>query len=372
MDRVAASTPGRAAAGAIGVLGATGFTGRRVVEALERLAQPYVVIGRRPDALARVAGEHCVDQRIADVGDPSRLVAAFAGLGALVNTVGPFALHGEAVVRAAVEAGVHMTDVSAELAWLAEVGALGKAAELAGVCVLPGNGCDFGFAHLAASLADDAVQGAEAIHVHQWMVDFVPTGGTLDSILRQGRHRPLHLADGQVRRRRGLGIHRKLMQDLDGYGVPWTGAEPVTLSWDLPHVREVTCDLVLSLPEALGFAVGTRLLARAPQRVLDLAGRLASRAPEPAEDVRRRSRFIAVVEAVNGEQIARVRVEAPDIYGITGDLAAVTAVLLSRGEARVAGVHTVGAALDPLAVLRPLASRGVELQLPPEPLRRSA
>ena len=361
MDRVAP----------IAVLGATGFTGRRVVAALERLGRPYVVVGRRRHALANVAGEHCLDERQAEVSDGASLRAAFEGVGAVVNTVGPFAEHGEAVVRVAVDAGVHLTDISAELAWLGEVGALSKSAELAGVCVLPGNGCDFGFAHLAAALADEAVQGARSLRFHQWMADFVPTGGTLHSILAQGKLRPMQRRASGLRRKRGLGLHRKLVRDLDGWAVPWTGAEPVTLAWDLPHVQEIDCHLVLSLPEALGFAVGSRLLARSPQRLLDVAARLASRVPSPSEDQCAAARFTVVVEAENGEQLARVRIDAPDVYGITAELAAVTACMLADGEAREAGVRTVGAALDPAAVLRALEPRGVRVELPPDPLRRA-
>lgn len=356
----------------IGVMGATGFTGRRCVEALERFGAPYVVIGRRPGALSEVAGPGCVDQRVADTSDPKSLRAAFEGLGAVISTVGPFTLHGKAVVQAAIDAGVHLTDTSAEVVYLDDLGALDKAAELAGVTILAGNGCDFGFAYLAAALADEAVQGATELHFHQWMTDFRPTGGTLDSILRQSKARPLVLADGKIGRSRGLGLHRKLVRDLDGWAVPWTGAEPVTLPRDFPLLRDVSCFLVLSLPESLGFALATRLMGRAPQRLLNLGARLAGRLPEPSDAECRGAMFTLLAEAVHGEDIARVRIDAPDVYGITGDIAAVSAILLASGEGRAAGVRTTGVALDALSVLRALEPRGVRVELPDEPLRRSA
>jgi short subunit dehydrogenase-like uncharacterized protein len=346
--------------GTIAVLGATGFTGQRVVEALERYGQPYVALGRRPDALARVAGPHCRETRLVDVTDQKSVVRAFEGVAAVVNTVGPFARVGAEVVRAALEAGVHLTDVSAEVAWLRRVGGWHAEAEEQGVCLVPGNGCDFGFAHLAAVLADDAVGGAERLAFHQAMEDFVPSGGTLHSIVAQGRERPVVRRGGEVLPIDGLGIHRKLAGTLDGWAVPWPGAEPYTLVWDLPHVGEVSCHLVLSLPEAMGFAMGTRVLARLPQAGLDRLGRLVARAPDVPERRRTAARFTLLAEATRGDAVARVQIEAPDVYGITGDLAAVTACLLARGEARDAGVRTVGGALDPTAVLAALAPRGVE------------
>lgn len=352
------------------VLGATGFTGRRVVEALERLGRPYVVAGRRAHALKNVAGPGCVGERLADTGDPASLRAAMEGAGAVISAVGPFALHGEAVVQAAIDVGVHLTDTAAELVYLERLERLHKAADLAGVCIVPGNGCDFGFAYLAAAIADEAVRGATSLSFHQWMGDFRPSGGTLDSILRQSKARPLRLKGGVLKRARGLGLQRKLVRDLDGWAVPWTGAEPVTLPRDMPHVLDIDCHLVLSLPEALGFALGTRAMASAPQRLLDLGGRLAARAPNPSDD-QRQGVFTLVVEAVRGEAIARVRIDAPDVYGITGDLVAVTACLLADGEARDAGIHTTGVALDPSSVLRALEPRGVRVELPPTPLLRA-
>lgn len=348
--------------GTIAVLGATGFTGKRVVDALERIGQPYRVLGRRRHALEAVAGERCVGVREFDTTDGASLRSGLEGVVAAVNTVGPFDQFGETVVRAAIATGVHLTDVSAEQAWLRRVGELHDLASEAGVCVVPGNGCDFAFAHLAAVLADEAVGGAECLTFHQGMEDFVPSGGTLESIVAQGRERPLWRRDGVVEERPGLGIHRKRAGTLDGWAVPWTGAEPITLGWDLPHVREVSCYLVLSLPEALGFALGTRVLARVPRAGLAGLGRVAARAPEVSEARCQQARFRLLTEAVCGEQIARVEVEAPDVYGVTADIAAITACMLARGEARDAGVHTVGAALDAAAVLGALASRGVQVR----------
>jgi NAD(P)H dehydrogenase (quinone) len=95
---------------AIGVTGASGGVGSRVVRRLlEREdPEPVVALARRPYAVPSTAG---LTARHADYDDASSLRAAFAGLGSLVfissdGSVEPMRRHHEHVVAAAIEAGV--------------------------------------------------------------------------------------------------------------------------------------------------------------------------------------------------------------------------------------------------------------------------
>lgn len=346
------------------VLGATGYTGRLVVEALERIERHYVLAGRNTTELAKVAGPHCQDIRRADALDSASLRLAFEDTTVVISTVGPFATFGIPVLEAAIEMGCHYTDTSAEQSYLWAVGELDQRARDRGVTAIPGNGCDFGFAFLGARIASDAVGDASHICVHQWLTDFMPSRGTATSAIAHLKAKNLVLAHGKITARHDLGLHRKRVQNLDGWAVPWTGAEPVTLVRDFPSLRDAECYLVLSRTEAIGFALGGKIGRRVPQVVLDWSSHRVDGMPEPSEADRKAATFTVLVEAEGHGEVSRVRIDGSDVYGITGDLVAITAAHLADGRALKSGVRTTGVALDPFTLLADLADRGVTLTRP--------
>ena len=97
------------------VYGATGHTGRFVVDELLRRGLTPVLAGRSAERLAAVAPRHAaLDRRVVGVDDPDLLRRAVAGVGAVVNCAGPFLDTALPLARAAVEAGAHYLDVTAE------------------------------------------------------------------------------------------------------------------------------------------------------------------------------------------------------------------------------------------------------------------
>jgi NAD(P)H dehydrogenase (quinone) len=92
----------------IGVTGATGGVGSRVVQHLHGRGDEVVALARRPDAVPVAPG---LTSRFADYDDPASLRAAFAGLHTLVfvssdGVAEPMRRHHEHVVAGAVGAGV--------------------------------------------------------------------------------------------------------------------------------------------------------------------------------------------------------------------------------------------------------------------------
>ncbi|WP_157905477.1 saccharopine dehydrogenase NADP-binding domain-containing protein [Parafrankia colletiae] len=108
--------------------------------------------GERLRALATELGDRepgdSVDGREVEIGirqvgvdDPAALADAFRGSEAVVNVAGPFTLVGEPVVRAAIEAGTHYLDTTAEQLFVKKIfDEFSDAAEDAGVTVLPATG----------------------------------------------------------------------------------------------------------------------------------------------------------------------------------------------------------------------------------------
>ncbi|CAE8683366.1 unnamed protein product [Polarella glacialis] len=109
------------------VLGATGFTGRLIVEHLDALlAQPeaqgprrrWAVAGRNAARLQALASHCRTAPAVLVTASQAELDQAVAQCHVLLAAAGPFVACGEAVVRACVAAGTHYIDVSGETTWI--------------------------------------------------------------------------------------------------------------------------------------------------------------------------------------------------------------------------------------------------------------
>lgn len=106
------------------VYGASGYTGRLVCEYLREYNLPFVAAGRSADKLqasmdSNVAGIETADYEVVEVEhDVAALTELFRGAKVVLNTVGPFAELGPAVVEACLATGCHYTDTTGEQDWL--------------------------------------------------------------------------------------------------------------------------------------------------------------------------------------------------------------------------------------------------------------
>lgn len=116
------------------VFGATGFTGRLVAEVLTARTAPghaagdglaWAMAGRSAGKLAavrRAIGAHDSLPLIeADATDPAALAALVAQAKVVITTVGPYQLHGEALVSACAQAGTDYVDLCGEPVWMAKM-----------------------------------------------------------------------------------------------------------------------------------------------------------------------------------------------------------------------------------------------------------
>jgi short subunit dehydrogenase-like uncharacterized protein len=109
------------------VYGATGFTGRLVAE---YLAEQYPEVkwamgGRSLTKLQAVRDEIGAPAETplltADADDPASLKAMVARAAVIISTVGPYQLHGEALLAACAESGTAYVDLCGEPAWMAQM-----------------------------------------------------------------------------------------------------------------------------------------------------------------------------------------------------------------------------------------------------------
>ena len=115
-----------------------------------------VLAGRGQDRLAleALAGRLGADIRLFSLDDPDAIGRGLEGVSVLLNTAGPFMNTAELLMSAAIRAGVHYLDFSAELDTYREALALDGQARALGVMLLPGSG---GSVAMLGSLASHAV-----------------------------------------------------------------------------------------------------------------------------------------------------------------------------------------------------------------------
>jgi short subunit dehydrogenase-like uncharacterized protein len=110
------------------VWGASGFTGRLVVEYLhERYKNggdlQWAVAGRNPQKLQQVLDglsitSNAPDILLADSHDSESLRQLACSTRVVLTTVGPYALYGSELVEACVKAGTHYCDLAGEVHWM--------------------------------------------------------------------------------------------------------------------------------------------------------------------------------------------------------------------------------------------------------------
>lgn len=165
---------------AVAVIGANGHTGRFVVAELLRRGLRPIAIGRNAARLSAAGFEgRGVECREATVDDDAALDRALAGAAAVINCAGPFIDTAEPVLRAALRAGIHYLDVTAEQpSVIATFERFGAAARQAGVVVIPAMGFYGGLADLLVASAMDDWTHADVIEIRIALDSWLPTRGT--------------------------------------------------------------------------------------------------------------------------------------------------------------------------------------------------
>jgi len=105
------------------VYGASGYTGRLVMEYLREYHLPFIAAGRDAArvqaAVDAVPGIETAQYEVVEVEHSvEALTELFAGAKVVCNTVGPFIKHGPEVVEACIEAGTHYLDTTGEQDWM--------------------------------------------------------------------------------------------------------------------------------------------------------------------------------------------------------------------------------------------------------------
>lgn len=302
----------------IAIYGATGYTGRQVVDEVRRRGHDAVPLTRAD----------------AGVGDADGLTAAIAGSSVVINCAGPFAGTAEPLVAAAVDAGVHYLDITAEQPVAQALFASWDApARAAGIAVVPAMGFYGGLGDLLAADAAAGLENVDRLTVAYAVDNWLLTQASRDTaaIMREGR--------GDVPPRFGT----------FAYPAP-IGDAPVMEDYPLPEA--------VSVPRHVPAREVRVVMAAATLQEI-----LAPDAPAPGavdDAARARSRFTIVADAERAGDLRRTVARGQDIYGITAPIVVQAALALI--DAGPTGALSPAQAFPAPAFLEFLADRGLELE----------
>jgi len=344
----------------IAVYGATGHTGRFVVREAQRRGLPVVAVGRSAARLAEMFPSGVV-QRVALLDDPASLEQAFAGCAVVINCAGPFLDTAAPVAQAALRAGSHYIDVTAEQASAqASFADFDAPARAAGRVVIPAAGFYGGLADLLASAlasaANVAGDGAGASNIDAITVAIAldrwwPTAGTRKTgernkvprvVVKNGRLAPL----------------------APSAEVPdWAFAAPLGSQ---PMV-EMPFSEIITLAHHLKAGSIRSLLNRS---ALDDIRDATTRPPTAVDDSGRSAqRFELVVQLVQDGVTTTAGARGQDIYAVTAPIVIEAALRLLAPSYRHSGALALAEAVDPVELLHALHDRALEITLPDAPAR---
>jgi short subunit dehydrogenase-like uncharacterized protein len=356
------------------VYGATGFTGRLVVDALRKSGGLEIVLGGRDEgALRELAGSAGgLEFRVADARDAEALARATAGMHVVVDTVGPFIELGEPVLRAALEAGAHFIDTSGEQAYLLRMlQRYDDQASTKRLAVLNAHAFEYALGYCAGAIAAET-PGAEELGLYYRTRVAGLSRGTQKSVLgvisRQGfEYRAGALAPlSRFSRVQRIQLP-ELPRPLAAFPIP--GGEALHLPRSRPGLRAVTTQLLSSprgtLPLIAGWAAGPALAWLERAGALGPVLRRIERGPVgPSDEQRQAQRFSIYAVARVGSASHTVVVSGTDAYGCTAHIVALGTKLLCEGEPLAVGVISTDRAFGARAFLRLLEPYGVALSTP--------
>jgi len=315
----------------IAVIGASGHTGRFVVDELRRR-------GIEPIAVTR--------ERVGDLSDAAKLDGALVGAAAVINCAGPFVDSARAVIEAALRAGIHYLDVTAEQrSALDAFEAFDAPARAANVAIVPVAAFYGGLGDLLTSAAigdwASADEATIAIALDRWW----PTQGTRRTGARNTVAR-LVLRDGKLE-----------AQETPRATAVWNfgdsfGAQDVV---ELPFTETILLARHLRLSSIRNF------INEAPLNDL----RDPATGPPQAADAMGRSAQRFLVEAVVRREDLERRATASgrDIYAVTAPLVVEAVQRIVGGEVLQRGVRALGSLVDARGFLDALVARYSSLEV---------
>jgi len=305
------------------IYGAYGYTGSLIArEAVRRGLRP-VLAGRDAQAVARLASELGLEQRVFGLDDHAKLAGGLAGVAAVLHCAGPFVHTAAPMADACLQSGVHYLDITGEEDVLAALAARDGEARAAGVMLLPGVGFDVVptdclAAHLKRRLPSatrlalgfqagtQLSRGTALTVVESWSkTGMVRKGGQLRKVPAAWKRRTIDFGTGPV----------------GAMTIPWGDVVTAYHTTGIPDIEVYLAAPFLlrlgaRLSRYLGWLLGSRLVQTQLKR------RIRAGPPGPTDEQRQRGRSYVWGEVCDDTGRRAVsRLKGPESYTMTVDAA---------------------------------------------------
>ena len=361
--------------GPIAVYGATGYTGKLIAAELLASKADFVLAGRNAEKLDALAEDLAgaasggsrtgggVATRAVGLDDPEGLRDLLGDCAAVIACAGPFSLHGEPVLAAAVDTATHYLDTTGEQTWMRTVfDDYGPKAEAAGTSVIPAMGFDYVPGDMIAALTAVGMGEVDEVVLAYDVKGFGMTRGTQLSGLEM-------VAGGDVEWRKlkwmpaDQSVGRGNFEFPDPIGrqrmVRYPAGEQITVPRHVAARKVRTMITASTLaPSVLGPVLPlitrpTGLAMRTPLR--KVVGRLIDRLPEgPSTEDRVAARFTIVCDVIRGGDARRGVIRGSDVYGLTAAAIVRGAIVAARGGIPGSGALAPSQAFEPADFLKAL------------------
>ena len=337
--------------GPIAVVGATGYTGGRVLASLARRGVSVRLVGRNNERLTKAARSlDSAEVRAVASWETEPLGKALEGCSAVISCAGPFIRAGRPVVAGALKARIPYTDSTGEQPFIRHVfDDLHRPAKEARLPLVPAFGFDYVPGDLGAALAASGLGPLERIDVVYAVEGGESSVGTRRTAVEMLAAKGYHLVNGKLRPER-MGARRRTVQTSFGKRTAGSisGGEVITI----PHHLDVrTVHTYMGLPGALSLtspivAIITRLVGI--PGVSGLLLRAAERGPAAPSEEESQARVACHVEAkaLDGRRRA-VLIEGRDGYGFTAEALAELATRMAQGSIEAVGACAPWQVVEP-------------------------
>jgi hypothetical protein len=327
----------------VAVFGAYGHTARFVTAELVARGWTPVLSGRDAAKLAAAAAVHPgVESRVASVDDPASLDRALSGAAAVINCAGPFGDTAPPLIEAALRAGIHYLDITAEALVaidLFDTYRNDPRVKEAGIVVAPVMAFYGALGDLLATAAIGDWAAADEISIAVALDSWHPTRGTqLAGERRAGRR--VIFSDHHL---------RVLAGDEPQPRSTWTFSDPFGPQ---DVVGQFTTTDLITISRHLDTERIDAFVNVAPLKDLNDP---QTKGPQAADaDGRSAQVFLVEVVVRRGDEERRASARGRDIYAFTAPIVVEATDRILSGRSRATGVATAGELFDAAGFLRSL------------------
>lgn len=145
--------------------GATGFTGKLIIQEAVAAGLRPTIAGRSEEALQALAKQYDLDYQCFSLESPPQVALQLKGFQAVYHAAGPFIYTSETMVQACLLAGVHYLDITGEISILKRLFELDEPAKQRGIAILPGVGFDVIPTNCMAKYVADQLPDATRLYI---------------------------------------------------------------------------------------------------------------------------------------------------------------------------------------------------------------